>query len=56
MDGQPVLGKITNKKRLNKLRFSDKDKVNCQWMIFCIAHNIENLWRYGDTQYSERVT
>ena len=32
----------------NKLTLRGKAKVTCQWMMCCIVHNIEKLWRYGN--------
>jgi hypothetical protein len=52
---EPVFGNITSNKRLNKLGLRGKAKVTCQWMMFCMVHNIEKLWRYGDVKYGERV-
>jgi len=31
-----------------KMKTSTETKVSCQWMMYCIVHNIEKLWRYGD--------
>ena len=52
---EPVFGNITSNKRLNKLSLRGKAKVTCQWMMFCMVHNIEKLWRYGDAKYVERI-
>jgi len=38
---------------LNKLGLRGKAKVTCQWMMFCMVHNIEKLWRYDDVKYGE---
>lgn len=45
---EPVFGNITSNKGLSKLTLRGKAKVNCQWMMYCIVHNIEKLWRYGE--------
>ncbi|TVZ39058.1 IS4 family transposase [Alteromonadaceae bacterium 2753L.S.0a.02] len=45
---EPVFGNITSNKGINKLTLRGKAKVTCQWMMCCIMHNIEKLWRYGD--------
>mgnify|MGYP000226986214 FL=1 len=45
---EPVFGNITSNKGIHKLSLRGKAKVTCQWMICCIMHNIEKLWRYGD--------
>jgi hypothetical protein len=44
---EPVFGNITSNKGLNKLSLRGKVKVNCQWMMYCMVHNMEKLWRYG---------
>jgi len=44
---EPVFGNITSNKGLNKLSLRGQAKVTCQWMMFCMVHNIEKLWRYG---------
>lgn len=45
---EPVFGNITSNKGLSKLHLRGKEKVSCQWMMYCMVHNIEKLWRYGD--------
>lgn len=45
---EPVFGNITSNKGLNRLSLRSQAKVTCQWMMYCIVHNIEKLWRYGD--------
>ena len=44
---EPVFANITSNKGINKLSLRGKAKVTCQWMMCCIVHNIEKLWRYG---------
>lgn len=44
---EPVFGNITSNKRLSKLSLRGKAKVSCQWMMYCVVHNMEKLWRYG---------
>jgi hypothetical protein len=45
---EPVFGNITSNKGLNRLKLRGKAKVTCQWMMCCLVHNIEKLWRYGE--------
>jgi len=52
---EPVFGNITSNKGLNKLSLRGKAKVTCQWMMFCMVHNMEKLWRYGDAGYEESM-
>ena len=50
---EPVFGNICSNRGLNKLSLRGKTKVTCQWMMYCIVHNMEKLWRYGNiTQMS----
>ena len=45
---EPVFGNITSNKGINKLTLRGQAKVTCQWMMCCLVHNVEKLWRYGD--------
>jgi transposase len=44
---EPVFGNINTTKRLNRFSLRGKRKVNGQWLMFCMVHNIEKLQRYG---------
>lgn len=44
---EPVFGNITSSKRLNRFSLRGRDKVNGQWQLFCLIHNIEKLANYG---------
>lgn len=44
---EPVFANITSNKGINKLTLRGKAKVTCQWLMYCLVHNIEKLWRYG---------
>lgn len=44
---EPVFGNITSNKRLNRFSLRGKAKVTGQWLLYCMVHNIEKLWRYG---------
>lgn len=52
---EPVFGNITSNKGLNKLSLRGRAKVTCQWMMFCMVHNMEKLWRYGDAEYEKSI-
>ena len=45
---EPVFANITSNKSIKKLSLRGKAKVTCQWMLCCIVHNLEKLWRYGE--------
>ncbi|WP_237066880.1 transposase [Microbulbifer guangxiensis] len=44
---EPVFGNIGTNKRLNRFSLRGKEKVQGQWRLFCLIHNIEKLMRYG---------
>ena len=44
---EPVFGNIGNNKRLNRFSLRSKKKVQGQWQLYCLVHNIEKLANYG---------
>ena len=44
---EPVFGNINTNKRLNRFSFRGKTKVNAQWLMYCMVHNIEKFQHYG---------
>lgn len=44
---EPVFGNINTTKRLNRFSLRGKAKVNAQWLMYCMVHNIEKIQRYG---------
>ena len=40
---EPVFGNITVNKGMNKFTLRGQEKVNAQWQMFCLVHNIEKL-------------
>ncbi|MBN7795914.1 transposase, partial [Parahaliea mediterranea] len=44
---EPVFGNIGFNKRLNKFSLRGKTKVQGQWQLYCMVHNIEKLKNYG---------
>ena len=44
---EPVFGNIGTNKGLNRFSLRSKQKVDGQWKLFCIIHNIEKLKNYG---------
>lgn len=45
---EPVFGNIGTNKKLNRFSLRGKEKVQAQWRLFCLVHNIEKLMRYGE--------
>jgi transposase len=43
---EPVFANITVHKGLNKFTLRTKEKVNIQWLLFCLVHNIGKIARY----------
>lgn len=44
---EPVFANIKTQKRLDHFTLRGKLKVNVQWQLFCIIHNIEKIVNYG---------
>jgi len=44
---EPVFGSIGYNKGLSRFSLRGKDKVNGQWQLYCLIHNIENIQHYG---------
>jgi transposase len=44
---EPVFANIRINKRLDRFTLRGKIKVNIQWLMFCLVHNIEKILNYG---------
>jgi transposase len=44
---EPVFANIKTQKRLDRFTLRGKRKVNVQWKLYCIIHNIEKIVNYG---------
>ena len=42
-----VFGNLRHNKRLNRFTLRGKTKVDGQWKLYCMVHNIEKLAHYG---------
>ena len=40
---EPVFANLRHNKRLIRLNHRDRTKVNTQWNLYCMVHNIEKL-------------
>jgi hypothetical protein len=47
----PVFGNIGTNKRLNRFSLRGKAKVEAQWQLYCMVHNIEKLTNYGQLRH-----
>jgi transposase len=46
---EPVFANIRTHKRLDRFTLRGKVKVNIQWLLYCMVHNIEKITNYGFT-------
>lgn len=44
---EPVFANIRYCKGMDRFRYRGKEKVNTQWQLFCLVHNLEKLAKYG---------
>jgi transposase len=44
---EPVFGNLRHNKRLDRFTLRGQAKVNTQWHLFCLVHNIEKLAHHG---------
>ncbi len=44
---EPVFANIRINKRLDRFTLRGKVKVNIQWLMYCLVHNIEKIINYG---------
>ena len=42
---EPVFANLRHNKRLNRFTLRGRRKVNAQWTIYCLVHNIEKLMK-----------
>jgi len=45
---EPVFADICHAHRLRRFSLRTKRKVNTQWLLYCMVHNIGKVQRYGD--------
>ncbi len=45
---EPVFGNIVTNKGLSRFSLRGRDKVQGQWRLYCMVHNIEKMKNYGD--------
>jgi len=46
---EPVFGNIETHKGMNRFTLREKIKVNIQWLLYCMVHNIGKIVVYGVT-------
>ena len=45
---EPVFANIRARKRMDRFTLRGKIKVNIQWLLYRIIHNIEKIANYGE--------
>ena len=45
---EPVFANITHQKGLNRFTLRGRRKVDAQWKLYCMVHNIEKIKNFGD--------
>ena len=44
---EPVFANLRHNKRLDRFTLRSRPKVNTQWRLYCLVHNIEKLAHHG---------
>lgn len=52
---EPVFANIRHTHKLNRFTLRGRTKVNAQWMLYCLVHNIGKIQRYGRTERSDSM-
>jgi hypothetical protein len=47
---EPVFGNLRHNKRLDRFTLRGRTKVDGQWNLYCLVHNIEKLAHLGYAQ------
>jgi len=48
---EPVFGNLESNKGLKRFTLRGKDKVNAQWLLYCMVHNIEKIATQGQVMH-----
>jgi len=48
---EPVFANLRHNKRLNRFTLRGRRKVDTQWKLYCLVHNIEKLMNYGNMKW-----
>ena len=51
---EPVFGNLRHNKRLDRFTLRSRQKVNTQWNLYCLVHNIEKLAHHGYARQAAR--
>lgn len=47
---EPVFANLRHNKRLDRFTLRGREKVDTQWKLYCLVHNIEKLAKHGYAQ------
>ncbi|MFT4776896.1 MAG: hypothetical protein ACI9B7_001270 [Oleispira sp.] len=47
---EPVFGHITSNKGFSRIGLRGEVKATAQWLIYCMVHNIEKLWKNSEVE------
>jgi transposase len=53
---EPVFANISSTRGLRRFSHRGRTKVNTQWLLYCLVHNIGKVQRYGNLQRRRRRT
>ena len=53
---EPVFANISSTRALRRFSHRGKTKVNTQWLLYCMVHNIGKAQRYGNVERRRRRT
>ena len=51
---EPVFGNICGTRRLRRFSLRGKKKVNTQWLLYCLVHNIGKVHRYASGNHRRK--
>ena len=46
---EPVFANVRTHKGMDRFTLRGKIKVNIQWLLYCMVHNIEKIGNFGKT-------
>lgn len=52
---ESVFGNLESNKGLNRFTLRGKSKVNAQWLIYCMVHNLEEVATQGATKALSQI-
>ena len=53
---EPVFANINSARGLKRFSHRGRNKVNTQWLLYCLVHNIGKVQRYGNIRRRRRRT